>query len=475
MNVLLLNPVLRDGTRSLRVGRCQGKVIVGLWPNVEHGILFSQLARDGFTPTLLDANFEGLSFEEMLSRALATQPDIVLILSITAAIDDDREVGRRLRAARPNLWTVFWGTHATVLPEDYLGAERTAVIRREPEVTGLQACRAIREGSRSFADVPGLSWAEAGTPCHAPDRPFLADLDALPMADHVAMGTGRHRAADTGRPFSLIKTSRGCPFNCAFCTTHAFHGSHWRARSPASIVDEMRHVVRTTGVKDFFLQSDVFSFGRDWTLDLCEQLALANLGVTWFCNSRVDTVDQDLLAAMKGAGCRLAAFGIESGSDEVLKAVGKGTDTARARTTLAACHTVGVPSLTYWVFGLPGETPATIAQTERFIAETRPDYAHFYSPTPLPGSRLFERYDIAGKIRSGEIRWADFFQGVSTDFLAPTVTQRDVEKALDRAYLRFYTDPRRLLREAARLRDPAQLLGRARTAWNMVRNYALKR
>ncbi len=475
MNVLLLNPVLRDGTRSLRVGRCQGKVIVGLWPNVEHGILSSLLKADGFAVTLIDANFEGLSFEAMLARAVAVRPDIVLILSITAAIDDDREVGRRLRQALPSAWTVFWGTHATVIPEDYLGPDRTAVIRREPDLSGLGICRAIRDGATTFLDVPGISWTEGGAPRHAPDRPFLAGLDDLPMADHAAMGTGRHRAADTRRPFSLIKTSRGCPFNCVFCTTHAFHGNRWRPRSPEAIVEEVRHVVRTTGVKDFFLQSDVFSFGRDWTFELSERLSASDLKVTWFCNSRVDTVDADQLRAMKRSGCRLAAFGIESGSDDVLQAIGKGADSARARATLAACREVGVPSLTYWVFGLPGETPATIAQTLRFVDETRPDYAHFYSPTPLPGSRLFQRYRIAEKVRAGEVRWPDFFQGVSTDFLAPTVTRQDVESALNRSYLKFYSDPRRLAREVLRLRDPAQLLGRLETAWNMVRNYALKR
>lgn len=475
MKALLLNPVLRDGTPSLRIGRCQGRVLVGLWPNIEHGILATLLVREGFDVRLLDANQERLSFEEMIARVLREAPDLVFLLGITASLEDDLEAARRIREALPATWVAFWGTHATVRPEDYLGPDRTVALRREPEVTGLQWAMAVRSGARSFEDVPGVSWSAGGLPGHAPDRPFAPDLDALPLPDHEAMRTGTHRAADTRRPFALVKTSRGCPFQCVFCTTHAFHGAAWRARSPEAIADEVAFLRRSRGVGDFFLQSDVFSRDRDWTLALMEALGRKAPGISWFSNSRVDTVDREVLRAMKGSGCRLLAFGVESGSDAVLRASRKGTTADRARQALAWCREAGIPSLTYWVFGLPGETPDTMEETLRFIDEVHPDYAHFYTPTPLPGSRLFEEWRIAEAVRSGEVRWSDFFQGVTRRFLAPGVTREQVNRVVHRAYLSFYTNPRRVLREMLRLRDPAMLEGRARTVIDMVRNYAMKR
>jgi hypothetical protein len=114
-------------------------------------------------------------------------------------------------------------------------------------------------------------------------------------------------------------------------------------------------------------------------------------------------------------------------------------------------------------------------ETLRFLDEVHPDYAHFYTPTPLPGSRLFEEWRIAEAVRSGEVRWSDFFQGVTRRFLAPGVTREQVNRVVHRAYLSFYTNPRRVLREMRRLRDPAMLEGRARTVIDMVRNYAMKR
>jgi radical SAM superfamily enzyme YgiQ (UPF0313 family) len=235
----------------------------------------------------------------------------------------------------------------------------------------------------------------------------------------------------------------------------------------------MAWVRRTTGVRDFFLQSDVFSRDRAWTLELCERIASANLGVTWFCNSRVDTVDDEVLGRMKAAGCRLVALGVESGDDRVLRAIRKGATAARGEETLAACRRVGLPSLTYWVFGLPGETPETIAETLAYVDRTAPDYAHFYTPTPLPGSRLFDQLGIAERVESGELAWADFFQGVSARFVSPEVSVPQVTAAVRRAYLRFYTNPRRLLREGRRLRSWGNLRGRLGTVYNMVRNYVL--
>lgn len=487
VKILLLNPVTRDGTQSLRVGRCQGKVIVGLWPNIEYGYISSLLRGEGFEPLLLDANHAALSYDEMLAQALNFEPALVLLLSITATIEEDRQLARDLLDGLPSAKLAFWGTHATVRPEDYLappsGHEdvlstggRCFVIRREPDLTALELAKALRDAPGQITEVAGLSFRNnsGGPVLHTADRAFIPDLDALPFPDHEAMGTGTHLATDTGRPFALIKTSRGCPFNCVFCTTHAFHGKRWRARSPESIVEEMRLVAEQRRVNDFFLQSDVFSHDRAWTAELSERLSAAKLGVTWFCNSRVDTLDEDLLVLMKRSGCRLVALGVETGSDRVLRAINKGTTTDRARQTLAACRRVGMPSLTYWVLGLPGETPETIDETLRFINDVHPDYAHVYTPTPLPGSRLFDAYDIGARVERGELAWSDFFQGVSAEFIAPTVDQLEVERGVRRAYLRFYTNPRRLIREALAVRDLSGLQGKVRTFYNMVRNYVLK-
>lgn len=474
MNVLLLNPVTRDDIRSLRIGRCQGRQMVGFWPNVEYGYIATLLAAEQISSEILDANFLGLAYEAMVARVLKTRPEVVFILSITATIEDDVALGRTLVAALPGLRVVFWGTHATVRPQDYLFSRQTLVIRREPEVTALELCRALREHPDSFSDLPGVSWFDGHQVVNNPDRDFL-DPDSLPMASHSAMGTGKHVAIDTNKPFALIKVSRGCPNSCQFCTAQTFHGFRWRKRSPESVVDEIEFVGKTTGITDFFLQSDLFSNSRDWSLELCNLILSRGLKITWFCNSRVDRVDTEVLTAMKKAGCRLVAFGIESGSDQVLKTIRKGAGAEAAVRALSACREVGIPSLTYWVFGLPGETPETIEETLKFISENRSTYAHFYAPTPLPGSRLYEDWDLQRQVDTGRVAWREFFQGVSTRFVTPEVSSLQVDTAISKAYLSYYTDPGRILRELASLKDLDNFLGKLKAFKVMMTNYVVKK
>ena len=475
MRVVLLNPVMRDGTQTLRIGRCQGKVLVGMWPNIEYGYLGAALLADGFDVVLLDANHDRLSFGAMLARVATLRPDVLFVLSISPALADDLAVAERLAPALPDTRFVYWGTHATARPGDYLCSPRHLVLRREVDVAGLELAQALRDGAHAFDDVPGASWLDGEAPRHAPDRPFLVDLDRLPMASHALMGTGRHTAADTRQPFALVKTSRGCPHRCVFCTVHCFHGARWRSRSPESVVDEVRFVRGRTGIRDFFFQSDLFSGSRPWTVELCERLLAENLDIRWFSNSRVDTLDADLLALLVRAGCRLLAMGVESGSDTVLRAIGKGATRAQGLSTIAAMREAGIPSLTYYVLGLPGETGETIEETIDFIRRARPDYAHFYTPTPYPGSRLYHELGLDSAADEGRIDWGAFFHGLSLDFLSPGVTPRQVRRALYRLHLLMYGDPRRIARELASIRSLGALRGRALTVYYMLRNYLVGR
>jgi radical SAM superfamily enzyme YgiQ (UPF0313 family) len=449
--------------------------MVGLWPNIEYGYLSALLSQAGFDPVILDANQRGLSFEKMIETVDALEPDVIFILGISATLPDDRELAQRLLYRRPIVSIVFWGTHATVRPDDYLDHPNIMVIRREVELAGLALVKTLAANSKPNLENLGVSWVEEGTRQHAPDQPFIDDLDALPMADHARMHTGTYLATDTRKPFALVKTSRGCPNPCVFCTVHAFHGAKWRARSPESIIDEVRWIVANTDVRDIFFQSDLFSKDRDWTLQLVRLLKTADLGITWFCNSRVDTLDAPLLEEMKASGCRLIALGVESGSDTVLEAIGKRASSRQAQKTIQAMKHVGIPSLTYWVFGLPGETHETLRETLRFIESVDPDYAHFYTPTALPGSRLFETLGLANKFDEGTIEWKSLFMGVSRDYISSTMSAEEIEREIRKAYIHFYTRPKRILRELRGCRDWSHAIGKLQSLITMMKNYAFRK
>jgi len=473
MKCLLLNPITRNGTKSLRVGRCQGKVIVGLWPVIEFGYIGTLLRKQGIEYRILDANHEALSFDRTIKEVISYDPDMVVILGITATLSDDLEIARRLRLAKPETYIVFIGTHATVRPGDYLKHPRDLAVIGEPEVTVAEVASAIKDGTSDLSSIQGVACFEKGQVLFAPRRPFSMDLDSIGMPDHEGMKTHTYLASDTRKPFGLIKTSKGCPYQCVFCTVHSVHGARWRYRSPQSIVEEIKYLKSRYGLEDFFFQSDVFGHKREWVVELCETILSQDLKITWFSNSRADEVDFELVSLMKRSGCKLLAFGLESFSDRVLEACKKGTTAEQNVVAIEACRKARVASLTYFVFGLPGETFETIEETKRLILEYNPDYCHLYPPTPLPGSRLYQEWGIERKVLEGKFTWAQFFQGCSARFIPDDALRREVEKALFTTYARFYLQPRRIAREVFSVRGMSNLLGKANTLKTLVKNYVL--
>ncbi len=142
----------------------------------------------------------------------------------------------------------------------------------------------------------------------------MQDLDLGPYpARHLARNELYFRP-DTGAPQTTVVTSRGCPSKCIFCLAPKISGSRVRRRSPENILGELRECVERHGIRDFLFRSDLFHHGSKWVLDLCQLIVDARLDIRWSCNSRVDTLDEARLEAMKRAGCWLIAFGVESGS-----------------------------------------------------------------------------------------------------------------------------------------------------------------
>ena len=473
MKCLLLDPITRNGTKTLRVGRCQGKVIVGLWPVIEFGYIGTLLRKQGIEYAILDANHEDLSFDEMIRKVVSYDPDMVVVLGITATLEDDLEIAGRLRLAKKDIYIVFIGTHATVRPQDYLKHPKDIAVVGEPEVTVAELARAINDGTRDFSAIQGVAFLQKEQVFFAPPRPLSMDLDFIGIPDHEGMKTHTYLASNTRKPFALIKTSKGCPHQCVFCTVHSVHGAKWRCRSPQAIVEEMRFLKTRYGLKDFFFQSDVFGQKREWVVEVCETILKQDLKVTWFSNSRADEVDFELVSLMKRSGCKLLAFGLESFSDRVLEACKKGTTAEQNVLAIEACRKAKVASLTYFVFGLPGETIETIKETKKLILETNPDYCHLYPPTPLPGSRLYVEWEIEKKVLEGRFKWSQFFQGCSARFVPDDALRREVEKALFTTYARFYLQPQRIAREVLTVKGVSDLLGKALTLKTLVKNYVL--
>jgi len=194
-----------------------------------------------------------------------------------------------------------------------------------------------------------------------------------------------------GRPFLIVAPVRGCPYSCNFCTAPVYYGKRLRKRPVPMVVDEIEANLGQLAVRDFFVWADTFTADKAYVKQFCAEIIRRGLKISWTCNSRVDTVDRDVLAQMKAAGAWMISFGLESGNDAVLAQTGKKITVDQSRHAVALAHQVGIKTSGHFILGLPGETESSLHDTLRLALALPLDIAQFYTVAPFPGTRLYRQ------------------------------------------------------------------------------------
>ncbi len=384
LRVLLVNPY-----QGFLPGK-KGPVYARPFPPVELLTTAALLREAGCDVVLLDAAQERLWPLELAKRARGFDRAIISSSNLDRwccpEVDERPFVESAQALARVVPETYLAGAHPTALPQALL--ERTgarAAILGEPEATA-----AALVASAHPQGVAGAAWLEAdGTLGRGPSREPL-DLGAQPLPAYDLLEPGEHQYELLGSDFMVFEYSRGCPFSCDFCH-QSVYGSGHRLKPLPRLMAEIEHARAVLGVRRAYFMDVEFTAQRDRVLALCEQLEAAGRPLEWCCQTRVDQVDADLLAAMRRAGCSLVHFGIEAGSQAVLDRVGKGITTAQAERALAWCRQAGLRTACFFLAGLPGQTTEELEQTLRFAQHLDPTYASFHVAVPYPGTSLHRR------------------------------------------------------------------------------------
>ena len=377
-SVLLVYPFFR---RALDRSRFR-------FPPLGPAYVAASLRRAGHQVRLLDCTF--LSRERARTLALAAHADVVGVYCMATMRDDALWFARRLRGRCELL--VAGGPLPTCEPEAFLPGF-DAVVRGEGEQTMLDVLAAHTAGT-DLGAVPGVVVAAGGGTAAGPPRPFAGDLDALPFPARDLLPNAayiRHGRRRYGYAVTTVMSSRGCPYACEFCSNVVFGGSY-RERSPASVVDEVEEAL-ALGYDRIAFADDVFTMRPERVAAVCDEIERRGLRFAWECLARVDGVDRATAERMRRAGCRTVFFGIESGSDDVLRLMRKGITAAQARDAVWAAHDAGLETGAFFILCYPGETDDTVLETLRFAGSLPLDYLGLSMPYPLPGTPLRERME----------------------------------------------------------------------------------
>jgi anaerobic magnesium-protoporphyrin IX monomethyl ester cyclase len=446
MKVYLINPPAPE--KYIREGRCMQKsgVWATLWPPHSLALCAAVLEHEKCLVKLTDCSAEDLDLPRLLAKVGEFQPDLVVTSTATPSIDYDLMSLEALRRAFPALKTAAFGTHVSALPDDIFAAcpSLDFIIRGEPEYTLRDLVSALNRGMTAEG-IHGLSHRKGVEIIHEPERPWIENLDEMPFPAWHLITTGLYTLPLSGRPFLTVFSARGCPYGCIFCADQIYYGKKMRTRTASRIVDEIEYDIKRFDVKDFLFWTESFTNRRELVLEIVEELRRRNLTIHWYCNSRVDNVDRELLQAMKASGCEKISFGIESFSAAVLKKIMKGTTPDQAIDALKLAHSCGLEVIAHCILGLPGDTLESMEETVRQICALPVDYAQFYAAAPFPGTELYAQALENRWIGEDCKDWKNFEQGshiLEINGLSPCA----VNEARNRAFQRFYFRPHILWR-----------------------------
>ena len=424
-------------------------------PPIGLGYLAAFLKKHGVEAKIIDGLRDHLGLDDLVEVIRAQDADAVGITCLTAFYQEVVDLSRRLKSAGQRV--IIGGTHPTFQPRRTLvesGCDYVVVGE------GELALLALTRQAFVHTAIPGVYTSNDLTDNRAVPvkAQRVQDLDTLPFPDWEQMDPRSYPKAPHGTiaknyPIGVVTTTRGCPYTCAFCASPRFYDRNIRFRTPENVLEEIKYLVDRFGVREIHFEDDNLTLKRDHVESLCKLIRASGLNISWACPNgvRADRIDAALVQSMKESGCYYIAFGIESANQEILDNIHKHEKIDQIRHAIDVTAEAGVGCQGFFIFGLPGETAATIEETIAFAKKSRLSRAQFLILDVLPGSELWTALEGRftpnwGKHSYQEPEWIP--EGLTKEYLL---------KSQSRAFREFYLkSPLRLLRLAWHAR-PSQL------------------
>jgi len=267
-----------------------------------------------------------------------------------------------------------------------------------------------------------------------PPRALTADLDSLPFPTRHLLNPRRYwDISFFGEPTAWVLPSRGCPYDCIFCSQFARNTKNVRFRSAGNIADEIQEVVRNQRVRNFIFFDETFNINDAHVRSICNEFMRRKMGIRWWCAARADLVKEETARLMKKAGCLEMRIGLESANDHILDYLKKGITVAQIRRGLDILKRVGMNYSLQCIFGSPMESEETINNTLSFVKEYKPIFASFNVLTPLPGSQLFDEIKDTLTLRT-----VKSFDIVHTQYQLGRYSPAELARIIKKAYSSYY-------------------------------------
>ncbi len=387
--------------------------------------------------------------QERWEEILMLNPQLKIIGFKAFSVDHNsiKRMASSVKKILPGCTTIIGGPHPSSLSEYILNdiSDLDFAFEGEGEIGFPQFCKCVL-AKEDISEVPGLVYRTEKGFKHN-QREIISDLDDLPRVRWEDINIDEYPDFMTSLPFIPVMATRGCPYHCTYCATSTIVGRRMRFRSVENVLTELRLLRDVHGVRGINFSDDELTLNRKYFKRLCEELIKSDLNIKWECSNgiRLDTIDEEVLALMYRAGCRYAAVGIESASDEILKKIKKKINTKTIREQVNLIKKSQIIPQGLFMIGFPGETEAEIEKTIDFAIELDIDKTNFSIFMPLPGTESFDDLIENGYLNLEKMNW-DNMKPDRVIFERPGVSGKILKKMQKKAYLKFYFRPKPLIR-----------------------------
>jgi len=359
------------------------------FPIIPMGLLYlaSMLEHHDYEVDVLDLLVSRYNKDKIRRRLEEYQPDIVGVTCVTMNYPTASDILKYCKSVNPDVTTVIGGPHVTFAAKETLEEAPwiDIVVMGEGEMTLLDIV-----AGKKLEDIPGIAFRADGMTT-TPPRSLIERLDDLPLPARHLFPTSKYHALASH--LSLI-TGRGCPFNCVFCVGSKMGGRRARYRDAKLVIDELERGLEL-GFTEVNFEDDLFTLNHKHLHAICDEIMSRGLDFKWSVFARVDTVNPEILAKLKEAGCDWLCYGIESGNQQILDIVKKKITLDKIRDSVKIAKEAGINVLASFILGLPGETRETMVETMEFARELDTYYG-FHVLAPFPGTEVRENADEFG-------------------------------------------------------------------------------
>jgi radical SAM superfamily enzyme YgiQ (UPF0313 family) len=406
----------------------------------------SALEKAGFEVQMLDNYLMKKPTQEVSELVAKTQPTIVGITCGSATYPRTVETAKAIKIAKPDCKIVVGGWHASYMPDSLLAnPEIDYIVMGEGERAITQLANAITSGNEAqAAAIPGVACRKKDKNIKNPPQ-FIEDMDEIPFpARHLLPLELYDRTIEflDAKPADVMSISRGCVFNCGFCETRKLWGNICRGFSPKRVIGEIEDLQSRYGTRGIYFINDNFTLRKEATVQLCNLMIEKKLNIEWVCDTRVDLVNDELLALMSRAGCRTIWFGVESASPRILKRIGRNTTPEQVETAFKLCKKHGIKTACSFMLGLPDETLADMETSLKFAKKLDPDWCQFNTFIAYPDSKLYNELWESDKYTKLD----EFLLAVKSD----EYTYEQLQDLQRLFFKEFHMTPRQILKRVKR-------------------------